>query len=526
MGTRGYTAYRYKGKYYRKYIKTAAYPKSCGLGFLWSIPRKPEALKNWKNELSKKLLKREEEACYESSKLDGENICTDSNWTLGAAHIQWTYVIDLDNHVFTVNGLLHFKLDNLPPLKRSGSELEFVDYFCEDPNGGSLPKIPEEHLTSLEFWPQPTFDAEKAQQEYTILQLRIAALSEWNAPKWGTLSVAQHLSISLIKTLIEDYSDELALCYYSATWTKLSVFRWNVANAAATSHLLCPPPPRVPCHDATSATLDEPAYMTHEVVRMVQHLRKNGRTEGVGIIMSGWHVMAVTVHGSDVRHSPVLDLHDGKEPKDGALLLMHLLSPAFTRSKAPWITSFEPHNPSYSNRPNVPEEVLRQIIYLTDFETYACLSKVSHYFRSIYLAEPRIGNYTLFAYEGVSPNSETIFRVRGIDSTDSRLAILTRVKTSLDPTQKALLLHRYDWDFDLTDPILQPGLGGMFQYHKSGSKRSSPAATEEIKESSAQVHNLALEPISLLDVAGRKNSATTMRVQALDGIWKMVGVNG
>ncbi|CUA73507.1 Bifunctional uridylyltransferase/uridylyl-removing enzyme [Rhizoctonia solani] len=526
MGTRGYEAYRYKGKYYRHYIRCNAYPEDSGCSSLDSIPRNPKSLEKWIQAMSKKLLHEEARGDYDSD----DDIRTDSDWTLCMGDVRWTYVIDLDNRVFTVNGILHFKFNNLPPLKRSGSKLGFVDYFSESYEA-PYPEIPAEYLASppLDFWSEMTFDAERGKQEYPALQLTLAALSEWNAPTWDTLSAAQHLSINLIKTLVYDYSDELALCWYSGIWTKLGVFCWKVANAAATSHLICPPTGTQPgrgigyvldvghsrsfvmprphstihyclehekirsrfywfrgCLVTFAPRLDEPVYMAHKVAQMVRKLRKNDSTEGVGIIMSGWHLIAVTVHGSDVRHSPVLDLHDGKEPKDGALLLMHLLSPTFTSLKAPWLTPLKLHSPSYSNRPNVPDEVLRQIIYFTGFESHIRLSEVSRYFRSIYLSEPRIGNYTLLSYEGVSLKSEPMFRVRRIDQTDAQLATLTRVKTSMHRSQKAVALRKYEQHFPRTTPIIKAGLGGMFQYHKTGIIYPELAPAEETKDSSTE----------------------------------------
>ncbi|KDN43383.1 hypothetical protein RSAG8_06167, partial [Rhizoctonia solani AG-8 WAC10335] len=507
-------------------------------------------------------------------KESGGDVCTDASWTLGDLWIQWTYVIDLDNRVFTVNGILHFKFENMPPLRASGSKLGFVDYL-EGPEDSPEPEIPEEYLSSLELWSKLNLDVEKAQQEYSTLQPTVATLSQWNAPTWDTLSVSQHLSASLIKTLVYDYSEELALCYYNTTWMKLGVFCWNVANAAASSHLLCPPADALPQSDMTyvldvdypdkdrisslnSTThfylqygktmrrfywfrgclitfcprLDEPpAYITHKVVQMVQNLRKKDRSQGVGIIMSGWHLVAVTVDGSDVRHSPVLELHDGKELKDvlelhdgkelkdGTLLLTHLLSPTFTRSKAPWLAPLRPQ--PYDVPAVLPVEVLRQIIYFTDFDTYRHLPMVSHYFRSIYLAYPRIGNHTLLSHEGISPNSEPVFRVQSTSSMGSQLAILKRTKVSMPESIKALPLWKYRIKPYFIEPVLKAGLAGMFQCHQTGTGPFNPAptVTEENKETQARAF---LKPKIFSNLMSKKHP--NMRVQALDGIWEMVGV--
>ncbi|KAH7326914.1 hypothetical protein B0J17DRAFT_722837 [Rhizoctonia solani] len=114
----------------------------------------------------------------------------------------------------------------MPPLRSSASKPGFVEYL--ENMGEPLPEIPTEYLTS-------------AQEEYSALQPTVATLSEWSAPTWDLLSVPQHLSASLIKTLIEDSFDELVLCSYHSICNKLGIFSWKVANAAAASHLLCSP---------------------------------------------------------------------------------------------------------------------------------------------------------------------------------------------------------------------------------------------------------------------------------------------
>ncbi|EUC54785.1 CHD5 domain protein, putative [Rhizoctonia solani AG-3 Rhs1AP] len=555
MGTRGYMAYRYKGKYYRQFIRGDAYPEFHGCSLMQSIPRKPALLEKWITKLSNVLL--DKKALDEFFEWEEYDVCTNSSWTLADSYFEWTYVIDLDNRAFTVNGALHFKFDNLPPMRASGSKFGFADYFEETME--PLPEVPSEYLTSIDIWPKFKFDAEKDQQDYSALQPTVATLSEWNAPTWDTLSVTQHLSVSLIKTLVYDYSDELALCQYPSIWAKLGAFCWDVANAAATSHLLCPPTDASPQSDTTYVLdttyptystlpsphiathyclqyketigrfcwfrgclvtfcprLDDPAYMTHKVVQMVQKLRKYGPAQGVGIIMSGWHVVAVTVDGSDVHHSPVLELHDGKEPKDGILLLMQLLSPTFTRSKAPWLAPVSPT--PYDTRSTIPDDVLHQIIHFTDFETYIRLPMVSRRFRSICLVYPRIGYHTLLSYEGLSPNSEPIFRVRTTSSTDSKRAILKRVKVSIPDYKRAIPLWQYDFKHYNHRPIMEPGLAGMFQCLQTGTRPLDLVPALEIKPTTARA---SLKDVSFPDIFNR-GKYRNLRVQILDGVWRMM----
>ncbi|CAE6458791.1 unnamed protein product [Rhizoctonia solani] len=135
MGTPGYLAYRYEGKYHREYISGSAYPTGHGRDILMMIPRSPAALEKW---IAKVTSDMDEES--------DSDVCTDASWTLGDLWSPWT----LDNRVLTVNGILHFKFDNLPRVRASGSKLGFADYL-EGPEDSLQPEIPEECLTSLTF---------------------------------------------------------------------------------------------------------------------------------------------------------------------------------------------------------------------------------------------------------------------------------------------------------------------------------------------------------------------------------------
>ncbi|KAH7326937.1 hypothetical protein B0J17DRAFT_772277 [Rhizoctonia solani] len=145
--------------------------------------------------------------------------------------------------------------------------------------------------------------------------------------------------------------------------------------------------------------------------------------------MSGWYIVTVTIDGFNVRHSPVMELHDGKNPKDSMLLLTHCLSPTFTTSKAPWCA--DPFYQRFDGSSILPDDVLRQTIYFTDPETHLSLQLVSRYVRLICLAHPRIRHHILLDYEG-KPNSEPVFRVRSASSTCFTLATLTRIQVTMD----------------------------------------------------------------------------------------------
>ncbi|CAE6394474.1 unnamed protein product [Rhizoctonia solani] len=552
MEIRSYMAWRYEGKYYLKCLEQDANPRVRGREISASIPQDPTEWEKW---ITRMAIMLKGECGWPGHKYT----CTEPDWSLGDRWIKWTYIIDFDNRVFTVNGVLHFRFDNMPPVRASGSELALVDYL-EGPNhehSPDLPQIPADCLTSIDLWPRLYHDAPEAQSQYEALQAIVVPQSEWTSLSWDTLSVSQHLSAILIKTLVYDYSDELALCHYSCIWPKIGMFCWRASNAAAASNLLCPPidaPTQGnkmyvfdidhPDKDKMQALhsgdhryleyetamrrfywfhgclitfcprVDEPVYMAYKVVQLANYVQSHDQGNGVGIIMSGWHIVAVTVDGSEVRHSPVLDLHDGKELKDGILLLMHLLSPTFTNTKVPWLAPAP--IPPRNTRSSLPDDVMRRIIHFTDYDTYICLPLVSHYFRSIYLNYPRVGHHILVGYKGVSSNSQPIFRVRTTDSTELRLAILKRTEASMPESGKALPLWKYSTKLCHIRPKLRMGLAGMFQYRQAGTNRL-PAPIQGNGEALAKA---VLRPVSFSELVDGMNIRNT-HIQMVDGIWEM-----
>ncbi|KAJ1306367.1 hypothetical protein OPQ81_007373 [Rhizoctonia solani] len=543
MGTRGFMAYRHKGKYYRIYLKFAR-PDSSGVEYASQIPQDPIALEDWIKRITHALEDKKKRVVL----FDWQNheIGTGCNWTLGDLSIDWTYVIDFDNRVFTVNGAVHFPFDSMPPLHSSDSEPGFAEYFEWE----EMIKIPTKYLTSIDLWPAPPFDTAQAQRQYKELQPLIAPPSEWGSPTWDSLTVSQRLSTCIAKTLVHDYSEELALAHYSSVWHKLGLFCWQVANVAAPSHLICPPLDATPqdtvlyvrtdlikepravriihlhmggkgtlgrycwfrgCLITFCPRLDQPAYMMHQVDRMAENLRRHDRKSGVGIVMSGWHIIAVAIDGSEVRHSTVLQLHDGKELRDGMLLLIHLLSPALPNPNTPW------HNrPSIRQPHNIyilPDEVLRHIIHFTGHEAYLSMHLVSRQIRSICLTYPRIGHYILLSYKP-NANSEAVFRVRNTSSTRSTLATLTRTKVSIG---NALPI----WWFSnkrYSRCVLNRGLAGTFQYHQSGIGPLNASIGEEYNN---EARRYRPQRILFRDMI-KKDTHQDICIQIMDGIWEMV----
>lgn len=461
--------------------------------------------------------------------------------------------MDLDNHIFTVNGVVHFKFDSMPPMTDTGPG--FVSYL-----EGELP-LPEEYFAATSLWPSPDFDIEKAQRKYNTLEPIVIPFVDWGAPTWGTLSVAQHLATCLIRALVKDNSVEFKYSHFPFMQEQLGLFCWQLTCAAAPSNLICPPEDAPPIdgmlYARTSDTdnllrgdhptihwqlgygglqerffwfrgylimfccgLNEPAFMMREVERMVTRLRQRESPSHMGIIISSWHMVAVLLDGSEVHHSPVLDLHDGKsELKEGVLLLTHLLRPISTGSKTPWGKP-PPSQPYNTTRSALPEDILREILYFSDHETYLRLSFVSRRFRSICLAQPRIGHHALLSKE---PGSNPIFKVRSTSSSSTSLATLTRTEATAAGVDRHTSILLYQEYRPRNHQVLKPGLAGMFQHRQIGVE-----TYENLPEGIWWLRNgkrIRNRPMFLeWDNIMSGEDFPELRIQVMDGVWKMVEI--
>ncbi|KAG8707179.1 hypothetical protein FRC11_007622, partial [Ceratobasidium sp. 423] len=250
----------------------------------------------------------------------GYELSEDGDWTFVGGVIEYTYVIDLDNLVFTVNGSTHLKLDNMPP-----SEPGLEAYF-EDEDSVEVP--PQYISTAVNLWPGPGFDIEERQRQYEALSPIVTPTAEWGALPWDRLSIPQRFSIDLIHHLLSKTSRAMAYAYAPGVREKTGTFCWNILCAATSSVPLCcdnigtrrgvynktlstkSPTgryrfrPYEMVHETGAETfklsehgydghycwvrdrlitfcirLNDPAFVAHEVEQMVQKMRRDGHTE-------------------------------------------------------------------------------------------------------------------------------------------------------------------------------------------------------------------------------------------------------
>ncbi|KAG9087991.1 hypothetical protein FRC06_002269, partial [Ceratobasidium sp. 370] len=548
MGTRGYRAYRYKNRYYRQYTRLDSYPSYGGQNFANLIPRDALEREAWIETVIKALQEgvdqrrrdnvedREDKITvpesYKDSEVSFEDILDTNEWVVPGIMIGWTYVIDLDYRAFTVNGVLHFNLDNMPD--------RLDDYI----DGTSILPIPIVHLTTVSLWPDPGFDTDAVVAEYETHQPLVVTLKEWGAPTWSTLSVSQHLSVELVKTIVSDYREAMENPGLAHTWVGIVRACWQIVCAAAPSHLFCPSESNAPsykesefrlmeeyrgngllngiayasskyedkvpfgisgerifhvycwfrsCLVAFCLRMDDDAYFKHEICRMVDKLRSNGRAGGIGIVISSFQMVVIAVDGSGVRHSPPLELYnkDG-EIQDGVLLLVHLLGPALMTHKLPWTS------PPLLSHPNpstiLPEDIIRHIIPFTDEDSYHfVLPLVSRFIRQLCLERPRVGDYIL---TGVNPDGT--FRTLRCNGR------VTEIRAKLVRTEREELLR---------------GMFGTFQHHQTG-----VGDFENITEAgAAKLKRWVPCPRRFLMwdmIVGGKDLSRT-RIQVVDGRWNM-----
>lgn len=145
MGTRGYRVTRFRGRYYRFYSWCNSFPSNLGKRIVSEIPLAPEAYRQWLAERRKEALEWHvaverflcrERAYYEdndedTNELDDSQDTTENEHPWGVAtgtlpdfnppfndlYIEWVYIIDLDNEVFTINNSAHLHLNRIPHCK-------------------------------------------------------------------------------------------------------------------------------------------------------------------------------------------------------------------------------------------------------------------------------------------------------------------------------------------------------------------------------------------------------------------------
>ncbi|KAG9085033.1 hypothetical protein FRC06_003766 [Ceratobasidium sp. 370] len=572
-GTRGYIAYLYKGRYYATYIYYDAYPDGLGDWFAAKIPRDDAEREAWIEALAEQIEqemawrrkhdiaddevleadyvedgpeKYEFIALHQDRPLIFQEIIEGTQWKLlpRSCEEQYTYVIDLDSRAFTVNALVHFRLDNMPPRTPCSYFWRIYDHSSNDgdafrPIFAHPPSTPIEYIATVARWPPPNFDVSQAHEEYAKLSPIILATKEWGAPTWTSLTVAQQLSADLVQTVLLDNAGTLSNPDMHERYS-FGVCCWQLLSAAAPYHLKLPARTEGgPFHESYSLhqlgenqhrscltpyynsfsefvinrnldhqyhwfrgclvvfcpRLDAAQYVEHETIQMVENLRKYGRTTAIGIAFSGRHILAVAVDDDTVRSSHPLLFHDAKlQCKTGFLLATHLLSPLLAVNKTQCLGKPSPSLTSTA-RTKLPKELIQHIVFQLDHDTFQGIHAVSRLFREQYILYPRIGDHFLLAY-----------------ITDGNYRVLD---TTTGDTTTAHLQRCGRWNACNED------LSGSFQHIHPGPHNLDPGPGTRI--AILRGHNSEHEVDVQRSLQYRKSQDwPKVRLQAVKGIWCFV----
>ncbi|CUA77078.1 hypothetical protein RSOLAG22IIIB_06492 [Rhizoctonia solani] len=443
QSTRGYFAYRLRGIYYSKYLACGAQISEFGQKLANSIPRDPSIFQDWVRSIIRMLeevrAKLEENLWPDGCIPMDYELIDGRYWTMDHHHrqIKWTYVIDLDNLMFTVNQVVHFRLDNMPPSNPG------LGYYWTD-----LSKTPRECFpVTFHLWPNPLFDIEERQQSYNALNPVILPVREWGVPNCDKFTMAQRFSMALSNYFLRNISTEMHQAYTPKDRRRTGHFCWDLLCAATSGvpllHYDEQPDERIlasraegnspyvlvektgaqefksfeptdagnycwvrGCLVTFCVQLSQKGQVEHEILQMVHKMHLDEQAECVGIILSSQRELIVVAIDNglgptrEVRHTPVLDIRPSTgrpgEASDGLLLLLQLLSPPATIPplRLPWRAPW-PNQPVPLMPQQLSVELVQHIIHYADTETYLTLCKVSKSIRKICLSNPRVGEYTI-----------------------------------------------------------------------------------------------------------------------------------
>ncbi|KAF8595801.1 hypothetical protein BDV93DRAFT_563975 [Ceratobasidium sp. AG-I] len=444
MGEAAIVGYFYKGRFYQiRVYKNEEGPTEIGQVFAKQIPDNLEERATW---IEKKKLRLDSMDPYDGVGQDVNGtyaLTSEINCLIpSSGYLTWSYLIDLDNNVFTINGTIHFSLYTIP----LQTWPKYLDYHRSYGNchGGYprrsvlRPDTPAEYIGSVSRWAEPELDYAKVAQDYASLAALQTSPAEWGVPGWDTLSVSQNLSAKLVQTVLFDYPDIFSNPDVAGARRFVNLCCWQLVSAAAPSLLHCPPMstaqlkesdvlrsndgfrPVIPKSHSLRANLDlwtyrgieeylaearagktntwdhiywtlrgclitfcprldTPDFVKLEVKLAIDALKRSPSRKSVAIICSGKRVVAASFHGGIVHHTPALLIHN-KTLAIQSGTLENLV---------------KPHAAAALRSAIFPADILREIIHFSDYETYQQLSMACQYARSVYFSHPRINESIL-----------------------------------------------------------------------------------------------------------------------------------
>ncbi|KAG8704102.1 hypothetical protein FRC08_002446 [Ceratobasidium sp. 394] len=491
MGAYTVIASYHNGQFYDIHVMyDASEPMETVEKILEQLPNDPSGRKAWVQSQRQQLESSKPYLQWSKRKVSiKENNCL----IPGAGLFEASYVLDFDNEVFTVHGTIHFSLHHLPLdawqayVGHSRSAPNYLVRSCLKSD------TPLECIGTVSRWSKLLLDTSRPDDGYEYLRAIETQASDWGVPGWDELPVSQTLCTKLVQAILIDHADIFTNPDVAGQRSMHNLCCWQVVSASAPSLLVCLPmkgdklsdsdelvfqlgdewpeeakPHRFQgniemqkdfegyetewhydrmkemkqdnwdhvnwalrgCLITFCPRLDAPEFVKSEVVAMVAALKRSPSGKTVGIVYSGKHVVAVSIDGDMVRHTPALLVHDiTLNIQDGALLLVHLLTAQLGNKTFESLS--QTHDTTHRASSGVfPGEILTEIIHYSDYQTYLRFFHVSHYTRAVCLSYPRINESILL--RAVDGGFMVRNRIAGIHHTGHMRRVDWRVHKQLD----------------------------------------------------------------------------------------------
>lgn len=345
--------------------------------------------------------------------------------------IEWTYTFDLDRLAFTVDGAVHFRLDNIPREEIARGKQQWIEYLSLDGSGSRCLALdtPKEFIADISLpVPRPLPEGLASYEKFNPMIMQTTELSAYK------LNTSEALACVVAKGFIWKYYNKYSqITQYSPGEQEFSHAALGLLYAASpgmqvfvaqdeskkikvhpskSKHQFAVPSRTVWYRGRMiqlSSHLDNEDNLRAEVGSTVTAIREKGLENCTSLLWSVQHVVIITVSGDDVAHSaaiPVLAAY-GSEIGDndfttGLKVLAHHLQPSLfdsTESEDQQKTAAEPQHLSDPANKSLPMEVFEHILKFVDREAYFTCTHLSHACRAYCLERPRVGPYILLRQE-------------------------------------------------------------------------------------------------------------------------------
>ncbi|KAF8761187.1 Cytosol aminopeptidase family, catalytic domain [Rhizoctonia solani] len=145
-----------------------------------------------------------------------------------------TYVIDLEDRAFTINGILHFPFLNMPQsiaeCVTMHSQIRRNAYFNMNLRGAIS------YSMSIRRWPRSfCTPSEGLLDLYDLLSPTVMGLEQWRTRSWEELNASESLSVHLAATILRDQATQIQNpdFFHNNDRRMFAYYQWQLITAAA-----------------------------------------------------------------------------------------------------------------------------------------------------------------------------------------------------------------------------------------------------------------------------------------------------